>query len=88
MICAYVCRPLLIRLPPSFVQIVFQNGRIKGADQRQPRQMALYYIIGISEGTCGNSPLLEIFRKKDIEVLILDDNIEEIVFSNVQNAAI
>ena len=29
------------------------------------------------------SPLLEIYRKKDIEVLILDDDIDEIVFSSI-----
>ena len=29
------------------------------------------------------SPLLEIYRKKDLEVLILDDEIDEIVFSGV-----
>ena len=30
-----------------------------------------------------NSPLLEIYKKKGIEVLILDDDIDEIVFSTV-----
>jgi molecular chaperone HtpG len=30
-----------------------------------------------------NSPLLEIYKKNDIEVLLLDDDIDEIVFSNV-----
>ena len=30
-----------------------------------------------------NSPLLEIYKKKDIEVLILDDEIDEIVFSGI-----
>jgi molecular chaperone HtpG len=30
-----------------------------------------------------NSPLLEIYKKKDIEVLLLDDDIDEIVFSTI-----
>ncbi len=30
-----------------------------------------------------NSPLLEIYKKKGIEVLLLDDDIDEILFSNV-----
>ena len=30
-----------------------------------------------------SSPLLEIYKKKDLEVLILDDDIDEIVFSGV-----
>jgi molecular chaperone HtpG len=49
----------------------------------QPEQKALYYITGASESMLRNSPLLEIYKKKGIEVLILDDDIDEIVFSNV-----
>jgi molecular chaperone HtpG len=46
-------------------------------------QKALYYITGGSESMLRNSPLLEIYKKKGIEVLILDDDIDEIVFSSV-----
>ncbi|GGH07531.1 molecular chaperone HtpG [Silvibacterium dinghuense] len=49
----------------------------------QPEQKALYYITGGSESMLRNSPLLEIYKKKGIEVLILDDDIDEIVFSTV-----
>ena len=49
----------------------------------QPEQKALYYITGGAESMLRNSPLLEIYKKKDIEVLILDDDIDEIVFSGV-----
>ena len=49
----------------------------------QPEQKALYYITGGSESMLRNSPLLEIYKKKGIEVLILDDDIDEIVFSAV-----
>lgn len=49
----------------------------------QPEQKALYYITGGSESILRNSPLLEIYKKKDIEVLILDDDIDEIVFSTI-----
>lgn len=49
----------------------------------QPEAKALYYITGGTEGILRNSPLLEIYRKKDIEVLVLDDDIDEIVFSQV-----
>ncbi|MDP9050295.1 MAG: molecular chaperone HtpG [Acidobacteriota bacterium] len=51
----------------------------------QPEQKALYYVTGGSESMLRNSPLLEIYMKKDIEVLILDDDIDEIVFSSVPN---
>lgn len=49
----------------------------------QPEQKALYYITGGNESILRNSPLLEIYKKKGIEVLLLDDDIDEIVFSTV-----
>ncbi len=50
----------------------------------QEGQKGLYYILGGAEATLRTSPLLEIYRKKDIEVLILDDEIDEIVFSGIE----
>ncbi|SEB41938.1 molecular chaperone HtpG [Terriglobus roseus] len=52
-------------------------------DRMQPEQKALYFITGGSESMLRNSPLLEIYKKKGIEVLLLDDDIDEIVFSSV-----
>ena len=46
-------------------------------------QKAIYYITGGTESLLRTSPLLEIYKKKEIEVLILDDEIDEIVFSGV-----
>src|SRR5215469_258855 len=46
-------------------------------------QKAIYYITGGNESLLRTSPLLEIYRKKDIEVLVLDDEVDEIVFSGV-----
>jgi len=46
-------------------------------------QKSIYYITGGSESLLRTSPLLEIYKKKDIEVLILDDDIDEIVFGGV-----
>ena len=46
-------------------------------------QKGIYYITGGSESLLRTSPLLEIYKKKDIEVLILDDDIDEIIFSGV-----
>jgi molecular chaperone HtpG len=42
-------------------------------------QKAIYFITGEKEDNLRNSPLLEMYREKDIEVLILDDEIDEIV---------
>ncbi|SEG03427.1 molecular chaperone HtpG [Bryocella elongata] len=46
-------------------------------------QTALYYITGGAESLLRTSPLLEIYKKKGYEVLILDDDIDEIVFSQI-----
>jgi molecular chaperone HtpG len=68
----------------------FKSTKVEGLtsladvkDRMQPEQKALYYITGGSESMLRNSPLLEIYKKKGIEVLILDDDIDEIVFSMV-----
>ena len=47
-------------------------------------QKSLYYITGGAESLLRTSPLLEIYKKKDIEVLILDDDFDEIVFAGVE----
>lgn len=46
-------------------------------------QKAIYYISGGATALLRTSPLLEIYRKKDIEVLLLDDEIDEFVFSGI-----
>ena len=46
-------------------------------------QKGIYYIMGGQESVLRTSPLLEIYRKKDIEVIILGDDLDEIVFASV-----
>jgi molecular chaperone HtpG len=48
-------------------------------DRMPDGQKAIYYIIGENEQGLRHSPLLEPFRQKNIEVLIMDDDIDEIV---------
>ena len=71
----------LIRFKSSKVEGLTSLAEAK--ERMQPEQKALYYITGASESMLRNSPLLEIYKKKGIEVLILDDDIDEIVFSSV-----
>jgi molecular chaperone HtpG len=47
-------------------------------------QKSIYYLTGGADSLLRTSPLLEIYKKKDLEVLILDDEIDEIVFSGVE----
>jgi molecular chaperone HtpG len=46
-------------------------------------QKSIYYITGGAESLLRTSPLLEIYKKKQIEVLILDDDFDEIVFAGI-----
>lgn len=43
-------------------------------------QKAIYYITGTDEKNLRTSPLLEAYKKKGFEVLIMSDEIDEIVF--------
>jgi molecular chaperone HtpG len=70
--------------------IRFKSTKVEGLtslaeakERMQSEQKALYYITGGSESMLRNSPLLEIYKKKGLEVLLLDDDIDEIVFSTV-----
>jgi molecular chaperone HtpG len=69
----------------------FKSTRVEGltslADVKsrmQPGQKSIYYITGGNESLLRTSPLLEIYKKKDLEVLILDDDIDEIVFGGIE----
>ena len=46
-------------------------------------QKAIYYITGGDEHTLRNSPLLEAYRNKKIEVLVMDDDFDEIVVPSI-----
>ncbi|MFY4817562.1 molecular chaperone HtpG [Aliarcobacter butzleri] len=49
-------------------------------ERANSEQKAIYYIVGENEKVLKNSPLLESYKKNDIEVLILDDKeIDEII---------
>ena len=52
-------------------------------DRMLPDQKAIYYITGDKEQTLRRSPLLEAYKKKDIEVFIMDDDIDEIVIPSL-----
>src|ERR1700742_4892341 len=71
----------LIRVKSSKVDGLTSLAEAK--ERMQSEQKAFYYITGGSESMLRKSPLLEIYKKKGIEVLILDDEIDEIVFSTV-----
>jgi molecular chaperone HtpG len=48
-------------------------------DRMQKDQKAIYYITGGKESSLRNSPLLESYKARGMEVLLMDDEIDEIV---------
>jgi molecular chaperone HtpG len=52
-------------------------------ERMQADQKAIYYVTGEKEETLRESPLLEMYRKKNIEVLIMDDPVDELVMPSV-----
>ena len=71
----------LIRFKSTKVEGLTSLADVKS--RMKDDQKSIYYITGGTESLLGSSPLLEIYRKKDLEVLILDDDIDEIIFSGV-----
>ncbi len=49
----------------------------------KPEQEKIYYVIADSRKAARNSPHLEIFRKKGVEVLLLSDRIDEWLMSHL-----
>jgi molecular chaperone HtpG len=60
------------------------TGFAEYKERMKPDQKAIYYITGESEKNISNSPLLEAYREKGIEVLLMDDEVDEIVISAVE----
>src|ERR1700709_69793 len=71
----------LIRFKSTKVEGLTSLADVKS--RMKEDQKSIYFITGGSESLLRTSPLLEIYKKKDLEVLILDDDIDEIVFSGV-----
>lgn len=59
------------------VSLVDYVGRMK------PEQEKIYYVTGESHSAAKNSPHLEIFRKKGLEVLLLSDRVDEWLSSHL-----
>merc|ERR1719162_42564 len=49
----------------------------KYLDRMQESQESIYYMSGESLDTMKKAPALQIFKKKDLEVLLLDDHLDE-----------
>ncbi len=59
------------------------TGLAEYISRMKPDQKSIYYITGEREQTLRRSPLLELYNEKDVEVLIMDDDIDDIVIISV-----
>jgi molecular chaperone HtpG len=71
----------LIRFKSTKVEGLTSLADVKS--RMKEGQKSIYYITGGGESLLRTSPLLEIYKKKDLEVLILDDEFDEIVFGQI-----
>jgi molecular chaperone HtpG len=72
----------LIRFKSTKVEGLTSLADVKS--RMKEGQKSIYYLTGGTDSLLRSSPLLEIYKKKDIEVLLLDDEIDELVFSGVE----
>jgi molecular chaperone HtpG len=61
----------------GFTSLEQYVGRMK------PDQNSIYYITGEKEQNLRRSPLLEMYREKDVEVLIMDDDLDDIIITTI-----
>ena len=52
-------------------------------ERLQSEQKNIYYLVGENETSLRNSPLLEMYKKKNIEVLIMDDEVDEVIMPSI-----
>ncbi len=81
----YANRDALLELV-RFKSTKVENGYQSLAEYKEAmgsEQKSIYYIVGDNEATLRHSPLLESFKAKDIEVLILDDELDDMIITSI-----
>ena len=53
------------------------------ANRMQPEQKVIYYLTGERGANLRHSPLLEMYRKQELEVLLMDDEIDAFVIPTI-----
>ncbi|WP_447893563.1 molecular chaperone HtpG [Vreelandella sp. GE22] len=74
----------LLRFASTHTDTAAQENALAGYIERMKEgQKKIYYVVADSFNAAKNSPHLEIFRKKGIEVLLLSDRIDEWLMSHL-----
>ena len=71
----------LLRFTSTHEDTTDQKVSLQDYVNRAPENQKIYYLIADSYKAAKNSPYLEIFRKKGVEVLLLTDRIDEWLMS-------
>jgi molecular chaperone HtpG len=68
----------------------FKSTKVEGytglsdyKDRMKPDQKAIYYITGEREEHLRDSPLIEMYNDRDVEVLIMDDEMDEVIIPSI-----
>ncbi|MGO2478886.1 MAG: molecular chaperone HtpG, partial [Pseudoalteromonas sp.] len=78
----------LLRFSSTHTDESTQNVSLEQYIERMDEEQdAIYYVVADSFATAKNSPHLEIFRKKGIEVLLLSDRVDEWMMSHLTEFA-
>ncbi|RUR32340.1 molecular chaperone HtpG [Vreelandella andesensis] len=74
----------LLRFASTHTDTAAQESSLAGYVERMKEgQKKIYYVVADSFNAAKNSPHLEIFRKKGIEVLLLSDRVDEWLMSHL-----
>ncbi|MGV0033402.1 MAG: molecular chaperone HtpG, partial [Candidatus Azotimanducaceae bacterium WSBS_2022_MAG_OTU7] len=74
----------LLRFATTESTSATQNQSLKAYIERmKPEQEKVYYVAAENYHTAANSPHLEIFKKKGLEVILLHDRIDEWLVSHL-----
>jgi molecular chaperone HtpG len=75
----------LLRFSTTHTDLEAQDQSLKGyLDRMVEGQDKIYYVVAETFNTAKNSPHLEVFRKKGIEVLLLSDRVDDWLMNHLQ----
>ncbi|MBT4522228.1 MAG: molecular chaperone HtpG [Halieaceae bacterium] len=75
----------LLRFATTHTDKADEDQSLSGYVERmQDKQEKIYYVVAENFNTAKNSPHLEVFRKKGIEVLLLSDRVDDWLMNHMQ----
>jgi molecular chaperone HtpG len=76
----------LLRFSTTHTDVELQDQSLEDYVSRmQEAQEKIYYVVAENFNTAKNSPHLEVFRKKGIEVLLLSDRVDDWLMNHLQD---